>query len=160
MVMSITDMIESQFSDDNNLKPDRNSAGYHDHSHDVSFFQICQSCFCCTSTLNATSMIKICLVCTSEGIDSLPISPNDVYSYDVSESANLSLSFNPSIPKYKERETILFQNKRHMCKLWQTKNASSISSISSISSTIPTIPKEIGELIYNELWLLLCNKMT
>jgi hypothetical protein len=155
--MSITNRIESQFSDDNNLKPDRNSAGYHDHSHDVSFFQICQSCFWCTSTLNATSMIKICLVCTSEGIDSLPISPNEVYSYGVSKSANPSLSFNPSIPKYKERETILFQNKRHICKLWQTKNASTISTT---SSTISTIPKEIGELIYNELWLLLCNKMT
>ena len=104
-------MIELQFSDDNNLKPDRNSAGYHDHSHDVSFFQICQSCFWYTSTLNATSMIKICLVCTSEGIDSLPISPNEVYSYDVSGSANLSLSFNSSIQKYKERKTIRFQIK-------------------------------------------------
>ena len=90
----ITNMIESQFSDDNNLKPDRNSAAaYHDHSHDVSFFQICQSCFWCTSTLHATRMIKICPVCTSEEIDSLPISQNEVYPYDVSESANLSLSF-------------------------------------------------------------------
>src|SRR5215218_6084812 len=59
----ITNMIESQFSDDNNLKPDRNSAGYHDHSHDVSFFKF---------------------VCTMEGIDSLTISPNEVYSYDFS----------------------------------------------------------------------------
>ena len=129
-------MIESQFSDDNNLKPDRNSAGYHDHSHNVSFFQICQSCFWCTSTLHATRMIKICPVCTSEGIDSLPISPNEVYPYDVSESANLSRSF----------------------KSFNSKNASSISSISSIISSISA--KEIGELIYNELWLLLCNKMT
>jgi hypothetical protein len=32
-------MIESQFSDDNNLKPDRNSARYHNHSHEVSFFK-------------------------------------------------------------------------------------------------------------------------
>jgi hypothetical protein len=105
-------MIESQFSDDNNLKPDRNSAAaYHDHSHDVSFFQICRSCFWCTSTLHATRMIKICPVCTSEGIDSLPISPNEVYSYDVSGSANLSLSFNSSIQKYKERKTIRFQIK-------------------------------------------------
>ena len=127
-------MIESQFSDDNNLKPDRNSAGYHDHSHDVSFFQICQSCFWCTSTLHATRMIKICPVCTSEGIDSLPISPNEVYPYDVSESANLSLSF---------------------------RNASSTSSFTSTSNTISSISaKEIGELIYNELWLLLWKKMT
>ena len=137
-------MIESQFSDDNNLKPDRNSAVYQDHSHDVSFFQICQSCFWCTSTLHATRMIKVCPVCTSEGIDSLPISTNEVYPYDVSESANLSRSF----------------------KSFNSKNASSISSIyasntSSISSTISSISaKEIGELIYNELWLLLCNKMT
>jgi hypothetical protein len=124
-------MIESQFSDDNNLKPDRNSAGYHDHSHDVSFFQICQSCFWCTFTPHVTRMIKICSVCTSKGIDSLPISPNEVYPYDVSESANLSLSF---------------------------KNASSTSSITSTISSISA--KEIGELIYNELWLLLWKKMT
>jgi hypothetical protein len=38
-------MIESQFSDDNNLKPDRNSAGYHDHSHDVSFFKFVSPVF-------------------------------------------------------------------------------------------------------------------
>jgi hypothetical protein len=41
----ITNMIESQFSDDNNLKPDRNSAGYHDHSHDVSFFKFVSPVF-------------------------------------------------------------------------------------------------------------------
>jgi hypothetical protein len=127
-------MIEAQFSDDNNLKPNRNSAGYHDHSHDVSFFQICQSCFWFTSTLHTTRMIKICPVCTSEGIDSLPISPNEVYPYDVSESANLSLSF---------------------------RNASSTSSFTSTSNAISSISaKEIGELIYNELWLLLWKKMT
>jgi hypothetical protein len=96
--MSITaNVIESQFiyDDNNNLKPKRRSsaAGYHDHSHDVSFFQICQSCFWCSSTLHATRMIKICPVCTSEGIDSLPISPNELYTYDVSESAGVSLSF-------------------------------------------------------------------
>jgi hypothetical protein len=92
--MSITNVIESQFSDENNnLKPERNSAAYHNHSHDVSFFQICQSCFWCSSTLYATRMIKICPVCTSEVIDSLPVSPNEVYTYDVSESAGVSLSF-------------------------------------------------------------------
>jgi hypothetical protein len=92
--MSITNVIESQFiDDDNNLKPERNSAGYHDHSHDVSFFQICQSCFWCTSTLHETRMIKICPVCTSEAIDSLPVSPNEVYTYDVSGSAGVNLSF-------------------------------------------------------------------
>ena len=94
--MSITNVIESQFiyDDKDNLKPERrNSAGNHNHSHDVSFFQICQSCFWCTSTLHATRMIKICPVCTSEGIDSLPISPNEVYTYNVSESAGVSLSF-------------------------------------------------------------------
>ena len=89
------EVIESQFCHNNdNLKPERHSAAsHHDHSHDVSFFQICQSCFWCSSTLNATRMIKICPVCTSEGIDSLPISPNEVYTYDVSESAGVSLSF-------------------------------------------------------------------
>jgi hypothetical protein len=56
-------------------------------------------------------MIKICPVCTREGIDSLPISPNEVYSYDVSGSANLRLPFNSSIQKYKERKTIRFQIK-------------------------------------------------
>jgi hypothetical protein len=88
-------VIESQFSDDNNnlKKPERHSAAYHDHSQDISFFQICQSCFWCTSTLHATRMIKVCAVCTSEGIDSLPVSPNEVYTYDVSESAGVSLSF-------------------------------------------------------------------
>jgi hypothetical protein len=93
--MSIANMIESQFRDGNNdLRPERrNSVAYHDHSHDVSFFQICQSCFWCTSTLHATRMIKICPVCTREGIDSLPISPNEVYTYDLSESAGVSLSF-------------------------------------------------------------------
>ena len=98
--MSITtNVTESQFSDDNNnnnnLKAERrnSAAAYHDHSHDVSFFQICQSCFWCTSTLYATKMIKICPVCTSEGIDSLPVSPNEVYTYDISESAGVNLSF-------------------------------------------------------------------
>src|SRR5918992_5018604 len=96
--MSIINVIESQFSDDDNnnynLKPESHSAAtYHEHSNDVSFFQICQSCFWCSSTLYATRMIKICPVCTSEGIDSLPISPNEVYTYDVSESAGVSLSF-------------------------------------------------------------------
>src|ERR671914_1226435 len=96
--MSIINVIESQFSDDdnnnNNLNPESHSAAtYHEHSNDVSFFQICQSCFWCSSTLYATRMIKICPVCTSEGIDSLPISPNEVYTYDVSESAGVSLSF-------------------------------------------------------------------
>jgi hypothetical protein len=43
--------------------------------------------------LSETTMIKICPVCTSEGIDSLPISPNEAYTYDISESAGLSLSF-------------------------------------------------------------------
>jgi hypothetical protein len=37
--MSISNAIESQFSDDDNLKPERNSVGYHDHSQDVSFFK-------------------------------------------------------------------------------------------------------------------------
>jgi hypothetical protein len=91
--MSVTNTIESQFSDDDNLKPERNSVGYHDHSQDISFFQICQSCFWCTSALHETRMIKICPVCASEGIDSLPVSPNEAYSYDVTESAGVSLSF-------------------------------------------------------------------
>jgi hypothetical protein len=103
--ITTTNVIESQFSDDNNnnnnlkmperRKRRRNSAAasYHDHSHDVSFFQICQSCFWCSSILYATRMIKVCPVCTSEGIDSLPISPNEVYTYDLSESAGVSLSF-------------------------------------------------------------------
>jgi hypothetical protein len=92
--MSIINVIESQFIYDNNgLKPERNSAGYHDHSHDASFFQICQSCFWCVSSLHETRMIKICPVCTSEGIDSLPLSPNEIYTYDVTESAGVSLSF-------------------------------------------------------------------
>lgn len=92
--MSITNVIESQFNDgNNNLKSERNSVGYHNHSHDISFFQFCQSCFWCASSLYATRMIKICPVCTSEGIDSLPISPNEVYTYDVSQSAGVSLSF-------------------------------------------------------------------
>jgi hypothetical protein len=38
-------------------------------------------------------MIKMYPVCTSEGIDSLPISANEVYTYDISESAGVSLSF-------------------------------------------------------------------
>src|SRR5919106_4806778 len=96
--MSIINVIESQFSDDdnnnNNLKPESHSAAtYHEHSHDVSFFQICQSCFWCSSTLYATRMIKICPVCTSEGIYSLPISPNEAYTYEVSKLGGLSLSF-------------------------------------------------------------------
>ena len=91
--MRIGNAIESQFIDDDNLKPGRHSAGFHDHSYDVSFFQICQSCFWSASTLRETRMIKICPVCTSEGIDSLPVSPNEAYTYDVSESAGLSLSF-------------------------------------------------------------------
>jgi hypothetical protein len=42
--MSIINVIESQFSDDNNnsLKPERRNsvaAAYHDHSHHVSFFK-------------------------------------------------------------------------------------------------------------------------
>jgi len=88
-------VIESQFSDDDdNGELERNSAaGYHYHSLDVSFFQICQSCFWCVSTLHETRMIKICPVCTSEGIDSLPISPNEAYTHDISESSGLSLSF-------------------------------------------------------------------
>jgi hypothetical protein len=93
--MSMSNTIESQFiCPDNNPNLGRYSAAsHHDHSHDVSFFQICQSCFWCSSTLHATRMIKICPVCTSEGIDSLPISPNEAYTYDVSESAGVSLSF-------------------------------------------------------------------
>jgi hypothetical protein len=92
--MSISNAIESQFSEeDDNLKLGRYSAGYHDHSHDTSFFQICQFCFWSASTLRETRMIKKCPVCTSEGIDSLPVSPNEAYTYDVSESAGLSLSF-------------------------------------------------------------------
>jgi hypothetical protein len=92
--MSMTNVIESQFIYDNNdLKSERNSAGYHDHSYDASFFQICQSCFWCASALHETRMIKMCPVCTSEGIDSLPISANEVYTYDISESAGVSLSF-------------------------------------------------------------------
>lgn len=98
--MSIINVIESQFSDDdnnnnnNNLKLERYSvATYHEHSDDVSFFQICQSCFWCSSTLYATRMIKICPVCTSEGIDSMPISPNEAYTYDVGKTGGLELSF-------------------------------------------------------------------
>jgi hypothetical protein len=96
--MSIINLIESQFSDDdnnnNNLKPESHSAAtYHEHSNDVSFFQICQSCFWCSSTLYATRMIKICPVCTSEGIDSIPISPNEAYTYDFGKSGGLELSF-------------------------------------------------------------------
>ena len=96
--MSVTtNVIESQFSDDNNnnLKLERrnSAASYHDHLQDVSFFQICQSCFWCVSALRETRMIKICPVCTSEEIDSLPVSPNEAYTYDVSESAGVTLSF-------------------------------------------------------------------
>ena len=97
--MSIINVIESQFSDDdnnnNNLKPERrnSAATYHEHSNDVSFFQICQSCFWCSSTLYATRMIKICPVCISEGIDSIPISPNEAYTYDVGKTGGLELSF-------------------------------------------------------------------
>src|SRR5919106_1570192 len=95
--MSITtNVIESQFiNDDNSPKPRRDSAGYRYRYHlqDISFFQICQSCFWCASALHETRMIKICPVCTSEGIDSLPISANEVYTYDISESAGVSLSF-------------------------------------------------------------------
>lgn len=95
--MSITNAIESQFIYDDNLKPERHStaAAYHDHSHDVSFFQICQSCFWSASALRETRMIKTCPACTSEAIDSLPISPNEAYTYDVSKPAGLSLSFKP-----------------------------------------------------------------
>lgn len=82
--MSITtSVIESHFiNDGNSPKPRRDSAGYryHYHSQDISFFQICQSCFWCASALHETRMIKICPVCTSEEIDSLPISPNVVMS--------------------------------------------------------------------------------
>ena len=95
--MSITtNVIESQFSDDDGSpKPRRGSAGYHYHYHsqDISFFQICQSCFWCASALHATRMIKIGPICTSEEIDSLPISPNEVYTYDVIESTGVILSF-------------------------------------------------------------------
>jgi hypothetical protein len=91
--MSITNVIELQISDDDSPKPERKPAGYHNHSHDVSFFQICQFCFWCTSTLLKTRMIKICPVCTSKGIDSLPISPNEIYTYDVTESSGVNLSF-------------------------------------------------------------------
>jgi hypothetical protein len=97
--MSIINVIESQFSDDdnnnkNNLKPERYLvATYHEHPNDVSFFQICQSCFWCSSTLYATRMTKICPVCTSEGIDSMPISPNEAYTYDVGKTGGLELSF-------------------------------------------------------------------
>ena len=91
--MSITKVIELQFTDNGNPKPERKPAGYHNHSHDVSLFQICQFCFWCTSTLYETRMIKKCPVCTSEGIDSLPISPNEIYTYDVTESTGVSLSF-------------------------------------------------------------------
>lgn len=91
--MSISNAIESQFIYDDNLRLRRYSAVYHDHSHDVSYFQICQSCFWSASALRETRMIKTCPVCTSEGIDSLPISPNEAYTYDVSNSAGLSLSF-------------------------------------------------------------------
>jgi hypothetical protein len=38
-------------------------------------------------------MIKTCPVCASGGIDSMPVSPNEVYTYDVSESAAVILSF-------------------------------------------------------------------
>jgi hypothetical protein len=38
-------------------------------------------------------MIKICPVCTGEGIDSIPISPNEAYTYDVSKTGGLDLSF-------------------------------------------------------------------
>jgi hypothetical protein len=94
-------VVESQFSDENdndinnnNLKSERYSvAAYHEHSNDVSFFQICQSCFWCSSTLYATRMIKMCPVCTSEGIDSMPISPNEAYTYDVGNTGGLELSF-------------------------------------------------------------------
>jgi hypothetical protein len=91
--MGLSNAIESQFSDHDNLKPERHSAGYHDHSQDVSFFQICQSCFWCASALLETRMIKTCPVCASEGIDSLPVSPKEAYTYDVSESAGVNLSF-------------------------------------------------------------------
>ena len=98
--MSTINLIESQFSDDdnnknnNNLKAERHSvATYHEHSSDVSFFQICQSCFWCSSTLYATRMIKICPVCASEGIDSIPISPDEAYTYDVGKKGGLELSF-------------------------------------------------------------------
>jgi hypothetical protein len=96
--MSIINVIESQFSDDdnnnNNLKPEIHSAATrHEHSNDVSFFKICQSCFWCSSTLYATRMIKICPVRTSEGIDSIPISPNEAYTYDVGKTGGLELSF-------------------------------------------------------------------
>ncbi len=59
--MSVSNVIELQFTDDDNLKPERN--------------------------------FKTCPVCTSEGIDSLPVSPNEAYTYYVSESAGVSLSF-------------------------------------------------------------------
>jgi hypothetical protein len=91
--VGISNVIVSKFNDDDNLKPERHSAGYPDHSHDVSFFQICQSCFWCSSTLYATRMIKMCPVCTSEGIDSMPISPNEAYTYDVGNTGGLELSF-------------------------------------------------------------------
>jgi hypothetical protein len=91
--MSISNMTESQFSDeDDNLKLERNSAGYHYHSQDVSFFQICQSCFWCASVLYEPRMVNTCPVCTSERMDSLPITPKEAYTYDISESAGLSLS--------------------------------------------------------------------
>ena len=38
-------------------------------------------------------MIKICPVCTSEGIDSIPISSNEAYTYDVGKTGGLELSF-------------------------------------------------------------------
>ncbi len=90
----MSNMTESQFIYPDDLNPERgNSSDYHDHSSDSCFFQICQSCFWSASALYETRMIRICPLCESIGIDSLPISPNEAYTYDVNKSAGLSLTF-------------------------------------------------------------------
>src|ERR671924_967306 len=52
-----------------------------DHSKHVAFFQICQSCLWCASTLYEEATFTNCPSCKSDSMSSLPISPNEIYSY-------------------------------------------------------------------------------
>ena len=98
--MIIRKAIDSLLINDDNLNSGRYSpAGYHDHLREVSFFQICYSCSWSTSALDENKMYKVCPVCTSAITESIPISPNEAFTYDLNGSAGLSLSFKLFDPK-------------------------------------------------------------
>ena len=64
----------------------------HDNSNERNFL-ICKSCFWCASFLNKYRTFNACPTCMNSELELMPISINEIYTFDYDPSKGITLEF-------------------------------------------------------------------